>query len=177
MSLFETDPKSFYLSLYIIASPFGIDWSSPRSLLISNLRNQIFGKSRKLGHINIRLSGPDREDILTGMVSTHLDSKTQLLKNGIGFGIFWHTFPGQLESAMPLKAELPSYIYERRLSQIRIKISETQHRKLVQYLEEYKKSGADKKYGLYHNPLKKEGAGCTAFAMSFLNRSACSGWI
>ncbi|MGZ3690804.1 MAG: hypothetical protein ACXVAX_04845 [Pseudobdellovibrio sp.] len=168
MSLFETDSKSYYLSLYIIASPFGIDWTSPRSLLLSNLRNQLFGKSRKLGHINVRLSGPGQEEVLTGMVSTHLDTKTQLLKNGIGFGIFWHSFQGRLESQQPLKAELPTYIYERRISQIRIKISETQHRKLTQYLEEYKKVGADKKYGLYHNPLKKEGAGCTAFAMSFL---------
>jgi hypothetical protein len=167
--LFETESKGNYLSLYFIPSPYGVDWSNPRSVLLSNVRNQFSFKPRKLGHVNVHLKCESETEELTGMYSPQMNSKTQILINGAGYGILWHSFPGALEEKELLQLELPNYISENRLSLVRLKISSSVCKKLKNYLSEYKSQNFQKSYGLFNRPRLKEGAGCSAFGVSFLD--------
>ena len=169
-NLFSPSSDSNYITLYSIASPYGVDWSNPRSVLFSQLKNNLTYHARKLGHINVHLQCQGQEEQLTGMTSQTMDSKKRLILYGAGFGILWHSFDGSLETSKEsLKHELPEYVKEDRLSFFRAKISNSTCAKLSRYLKEYREMNVEKAYGLVNRPRHKEGAGCTAFAASFLD--------
>ena len=165
---FENQTDCF-LTFYFIPSPHGVDWKSPRSTLISNLKNQLSLMPRKLGHVNVELSRAGKIEELTGMYSPRMDSIQQILLKGAGFGVMWHSFPGALEKKEDLLEELPAYIKVGRLSFLRLKISLSVFDRLKNYLTDYQELNVQKNYGLANRPLHKEGAGCTAFAVSFLD--------
>jgi len=167
--IFQNNPDENYLTLFFIPSPYPIDWSSPKNLLASQIKNQLSGKDRKLGHVNVHLSCKNQEDQLTGMASNNLNSKTQLIIHGSGMGILWHSFAGKVEDKHELMQELPKYIEQERLSYLKIKISDSNCQKLNTYLKEYRQNNVGRNYGLYNRPRYGEGAGCSAFGASFLD--------
>ena len=50
---------SSQIILHVIRSPLGIDWTSPRALLVSTLKNQIAAKlwsrGHPIGHVHVEL--------------------------------------------------------------------------------------------------------------------------
>jgi hypothetical protein len=167
--VFQNNPAENFLTLFFIPSPYPIDWSNPQNLLKSQIQNQFSGKERKLGHVNVHLSCQNESDELTGMSSSNLNSKTQLIFHGAGMGILWHSFAGKVEDKTDLMQELPQYIDEKRLSFLKIKISQSNCQKLKKYLKEYRENNVGRNYGLYNRPRYGEGAGCSAFGASFLD--------
>ncbi len=167
--IFQNDSNENFLTLFFIPSPYAIDWSGPQNLLKSQIKNQFSGQARKLGHVNVHLSCQKEMDDLTGMASSNLNSKTQLILHGAGMGILWHSFEGKVEDKAELIQELPHYISEKRLSMLKVKISQTNCQKLKKYLKEYRENNVGRNYGLYNRPRYGEGAGCSAFGASFLD--------
>jgi hypothetical protein len=155
------------LTLYAIPSPRGMDWSTPRSLLISSALNRLSFKSRFMGHVFVELKC--QEDYqLTGMVGKHFDYLRQLLIEGRGLAIFYHSFAGRLELQPDVEQEIKELAAIDRINFVRFKLNQDNCQRLSTYLKEYRQLNVGRYYGLANRPLYGEGAGCTAFGVSFL---------
>jgi len=156
------------LTLYFIPSPHGMDWSSPGSLAKSAALNKFSFKSRFIGHVWAEVRCGE-EHVLTGMVGKRFDYFNQLLIEGKGLGILFHSFDGKLEDSKEIEAEMPELIEAGRINYARFKLNEKNCQRLVTYASEYKKNNIERHYGLSNRPRFGEGAGCTAFGASFLD--------
>jgi hypothetical protein len=163
------------LTVYAIPSPRGIDWSTPKTLTWSAARNNMSPGTHKIGHANIHLrcataDGDDRDyEILTGMTTGEDDPTMRLLKQeGYGLGILFATVPGRLESTAEVSTDLHHRFETGNVNFLQFAINPTTCARLADYATEYQARGYDQAYGLPNRPRHGEGAGCTAFAASFL---------
>jgi hypothetical protein len=164
------------LTVYAITSPQGINWSTPKTLTWSAARNQISPETHKIGHANIHLrcakNEGDGEDfeILTGMTSGRDDPTMRLIKQeGYGLGILFTTIPGRLESRSEVATDLHDRFRSGKVNFMQFKTAPATCARLTAYVTEYQSRGYDQYYGLPNRPRYGEGAGCTAFAASFLD--------
>ncbi|MCO4793242.1 MAG: hypothetical protein KC493_06010 [Bacteriovoracaceae bacterium] len=177
--LFSTTVQaSDFLTLHIIRSPKGLDWSTPKSLARTVVGNALSPKNRMIGHVAVEINceATKNEEAIhefTGM--SNQDSSVyskQLLFKGIGFGVIFDTYAGRLENSSELKAEIEKKMNKKkkknRYAFVKHFISSKTCRRLASYLSEYRSLGYGEYYGLPLDPLKREGAGCSAFGVSFL---------
>lgn len=155
------------LTLYFIPSPQGIDWSSPTNLAFSTLKNVLSFKPRFMGHVFVELKCQDQHE-LTGMAAQNLDYLNQLLIQEKGLGILYHGFEGRLEDKNTSQKELQEFLKNGKASFTRFELSPSQCQRAMNYLDEYRKNNVQRYYGLAHRPRYGEGAGCSAFGVSFL---------
>lgn len=166
-----------YLTLHIFHSPYGVNWESPKDLMFSVLRNTFSFKDRKIGHVAVELSCQKSRDysgahLLTGMkrVSESVYKK-QILLERLGFSVMFGGVPGELEKKEKLLKEIDQKSMKKgspRYNFIKFLISPENCNRLNNYYKKYVSNEIYKVYGLPHRPLKGEGAGCSAFALSFL---------
>lgn len=156
------------LTLYFIPSPVGMDWSSPANLAWTALKNRLSMQDRFMGHVYVEVQCGERRE-LTGMVGKNFDYLTQLLVNGRGLGILYHSFDGILEDKADLDLELKEHFQTGRVNFAKFLLNENQCTRLVTYLDEYRSKDSNKFYGLSNRPRYAEGAGCSAFGASFLD--------
>lgn len=164
------------LTIYAIPSPHGVDWSTPKTLTWSAARNNMSPETHKIGHANIHLrcgsaEGDDRDyEILTGMTTGEDDPTMRMLKHeGYGLGILFATVPGRLESQNEVSRDLHDRFGSGRVNFMQFRISAATCGRLADYVTQYQARGYDRAYGLPNRPRHGEGAGCTAFAASFLD--------
>lgn len=167
------------LTLYFIPSPLGLNWKTPTTLARDIVKNYAvkgrFGNTRRfMGHVNIELKYNDQGrdvHILTGMVASELKAIPLLLKEKIGLGIVFHSFPGKLESKEELIPELNRYAQEgnSKMNFCKYLISDSMAKRIENYINEYREKNIGRYYGLFNSPLHGEGAGCSAFGASFLD--------
>lgn len=155
------------LTLYILPSPKGIDWSSPKKLLKSMIKNRWEKNHRFMGHVFVGLKC-EGEEQLTGMSVKNFNYLSELILNNRGFGILYHSFQGRIENGNEIRPELDSYLDEGTINFSQFLLSSSNCQRIQNYLEEFKKFNIDKNYGLAHKPLYGEGSGCSAFGVSFL---------
>lgn len=173
MSALSLSATADTLSLHLIRSPFGINWSKPQALAFSTLVNQI-GGAHTVGHAyaRVKCEGRDGEapyETVTGMTSEGTAEERQLLlTDKIGFGLFWHSFKGKFQKGEEVERDLAHMRKEKRLRTVDFTIPAATCRRLQAYVTEFERDGHSSNYGLANDPLKKEGAGCTAYAMSFV---------
>lgn len=154
------------LTLHFIPSPEGMDWSSPSKLAKSALMNRISFKPRFIGHVFVELKcGTSHE--LTGMTGKKFDYLNQLLIEQKGLGILYHSFEGGLEDKEKIEPELKKFKEEGYSNFVSFIISENQCQRVTTYLKEYREKNVGRHYGLANRPRMGEGAGCTAFGVSF----------
>lgn len=163
------------MSLIFINSPKGINWKSPWSLSVSTINNSLlkFKNKRVFGisHVFIQLKCDSlRKNEYFGMTSaTDTEERDLLLKQKYGLGIMFHTYAGKLEKTNDIMKDLKDYEGSDRLAKMTIKISPEACQRMFDYVEEFEDRGYNKMYsGLQADPLKGEGAGCSAFGVSFL---------
>ncbi len=160
--------KTQELTLYFIPSPLGMDWSSPVNLTFSAVKNIIQFKPRFMGHVFVELKCGETHE-LTGMTSKTFDYMNQLIIEGKGLGILYHSFEGRLEDKNLVQAELKTYLKSGHTNFGRFLLNEKQCQRVTRYLQEYRKNNIGRHYGLANRPRYGEGAGCTAFGVSFLD--------
>ncbi len=172
----STNAFAGILTIYAIPSPKGIDWTSPKSLAWSAISNQISDKTHTIGHANIhlrcRVEEGDAEnfEILTGMTSADNDPTNDRIKHeGYGLGVLFATVPGRLETHDEASRDLHSRFKRGLVNFMQFQIGAPTCSRLAQYANEYQERGYDQFYGLPNRPRHGEGAGCTAFAASFLD--------
>lgn len=161
------------LTLTFIRSPLGINWKTPYTMAISTVANSAVPMKKRafsISHLFVKLKCDSlKYERLTGMTSSTDEDRDLLFNQGYGYGIIFHTYPGKLETAEDITRDLQSYKGSRRVANMTIKISESTCARLKTYLEEYEERGFGEMYaGLQARPRKGEGAGCSAFGMSFL---------
>ncbi len=162
------------LTLFSFSSPKGVDWGSPKALIMSNLKNYLaFKKNRSIGHVAIELNcatsvyGPERT-ILAGTRDIDDANAGYLIKEKLGFGILFENFHGQFEEVDFLRSDIDSKLKNGRINFITYLVSTSTCQRLQQYYDEYESNGYNLWYGLPNRPRYGEGAGCSAFGVSFL---------
>lgn len=154
------------LTLYVVPSPLGMDWSSPAKIAWTALKNRISFKPRFMGHVFVELKCGEEHE-LTGMTGKNFDYLNQLLIEGRGFGILYHGFQGGLEDKEVIEPELKEYLKTGYANFTRFLLNSPQCQRLMTYLKEYREHNVGRYYGLAHRPRFGEGAGCSAFGVSF----------
>ncbi len=167
------------LTLYFIPSPYGLNWESPTTLARDIVKNfaakgRLGNTKRFMGHVNIELKYTDEGrdvHIMTGMVASKLNATSLLLKDKVGLGIVFHSFPGRLESKDELVPELDSYADRgnKMMNFCQYLISLETAKRVEDYINEYRAKDIGRYYGLFNSPLHGEGSGCSAFGASFLD--------
>lgn len=154
------------LTLYFKPSPKGIDWTTPASLLKSAVKNKMSFDPRFMGHVFVEFKCGNTIE-LTGMTGKNFDYLNQIILQGRGLGVLYHSFEGQLENKSELEPELNDLLKEGSVTFTKFLINDGQCQRLTQYLSEYREKNVGRYYGLANRPRFGEGAGCSAFAASF----------
>ena len=154
------------LTLYFVPSPKGLDWSSPSSLAISALKNKLSFEPHFMGHVWVELNCENQHE-LTGMTSKTFDYLNQLLVEQRGLGVFYHSFEGKLEEKKDIEAELKPFLQSGYINFTRFLLNDKQCSRALTYLKEFREMNVGRYYGLANRPRYGEGAGCSAFAVSF----------
>jgi hypothetical protein len=173
--IFSFSASANELKLHLLKSPLGINWKSPYQLTVSTLKNQIVPFKNKraysISHVFVEVKcDSSGKHILRGMTSaTTTEERDLVFKKKYGLGTMFHTFAGKLEKDEEIIRDLAPYEGSKRKAELTIKISPKACERMVSYAEEYEELGYGNKYaGLQGDPLKREGSGCSAFAVSFL---------
>ncbi len=167
--------KADTLTLFFFPSPFGIDWSSPRAMTTSSIINTLSRKPRSIGHVSIEICQYEGDSdkpirrIHTGMTQLHKSEHLPLIaQKGIGLGLLFFALKGTLEEAPALDEEIDRRTRVGSLTFLKFEISRSASDRALKYAEEYREMDCQSQYGLHCRPLHGEGAGCSAFAASFL---------
>lgn len=179
------------LSVLAYTAPTPLDWSTPGSLTRTTIDNSLFGligRWRELGrgereyeyvayphaisHLNVELICNGQTKILTGMTSLRPDGEylKGLALEGKSLETMVEDVPGGLIPTKKVQEWLPLMTERGYVRQVRWQLHPQACARLEQYFSDYQKLGLEKLYGgLNSRPLEaKGGAGCAAFAVSFL---------
>ncbi|MBY0415738.1 MAG: hypothetical protein K2Q18_16310 [Bdellovibrionales bacterium] len=181
------------LIIYSVNPPTPINWSTPGKAFKSIFRNSFINegylvteedidgqvrtykksiKTHFIGHMFMELKCAGYPTILTGMSSPGHEEIKGLMIEGKSFTQIISSTKGHFNSAEELQNEID--IRKEKvgnLSYIGVNLNRYSCEELLKYLTEFRACGVDQRYGgLDANPHKGEGAGCSAFAMSFLQR-------
>jgi hypothetical protein len=190
----EKNNKFNQLIIYSVNPPTPIDWSTPGSTFKSIFRNSFIKESYKIedlsnndnfsstkkqfvkthfiGHMFMELKCEGFPTILTGMSSPGYEEIKGLLVDGRSFEQVISTTEGHFNTAKELQDEIETRKTRvGNLSIMGINLKHDSCEELLKYLTEFRACGVNTRYGgLNANPHKSEGAGCSAFALSFLQR-------
>lgn len=164
------------LELIFYKAPRPLNWSTPGSLVRSTLKNsfaKVEGKKypHPISHVNVRLKCDGEAEHFVGMTSdksTGSYLKDFLLK-GISLDTFLINVKGQFIEKEKALQWLPYLKRKGYVRTLKILLNSGQCARAQRYLKIYKELGQEKIYGgLRSHPLRGEGAGCAAFAVSFL---------
>lgn len=166
------------LILYVYSSPRPIHWETPRSLLMSTVENELLSIGSKyahsIGHVNVELQcgetaeGPAIQEY-AGMTSAKGYNPLSLILKGYAMGVLFQNFPGTLETQERVTREIRHGERSGRMNFVKFLIAPKTCHRLHAYLTEYKERGYSKNYGLPNRPRYGEGAGCSAFGVSFVD--------
>lgn len=172
------------LTLYAIPAPSstlnpaGLSWQTPgglvRRVLVNEAGAYVLDFKRTIGHAGVRVScaasnGRPAEHFMGSM--TNVDSgdfNALVIDQKIGLGMLFDNVPGRLESEAELQATVTEREGNGKMAFVEMHVSGDTCHALVDYAKAYSAANVQKNYGLAARPLYKEGAGCSAFSMSFL---------
>jgi hypothetical protein len=163
------------VTLYFYPSPHGVNWRTPKTLARSMLRNATSRLGRQIGHSSVEIICDGSDGLkpfydFTGSSNTTNEHRNQILFRGYGLSSVFLATPGALESPSKLIPERDKRLNEGRIAFLRAEVTPAACRRAQEYLQEYRKLGYGAIYGgLMHEPRARQGAGCTAFAKSFLD--------
>jgi|GEM_PF-3842507 len=159
----------FSLELFVIPSPRGFDWSSPRGLFFS-LRNYLIRtRNHKIGHAMVVLSKNGRAVVATGMTGeTNWQVIWDLLVHWRGLDVLFRIFRGRLEQHEFVLRDIEKHKASGHIEQMRFALNSEQFDRCVQHLEDWCERGRYRNYGLAFDALTLNGASCTSYALGYL---------
>lgn len=170
----ESKASDHELTLFAIPAPrlVGLSWKRPGGLARRTLLSNGLGLHRSLGHAAVRVqcaatATRPAEHFQGSVVSTGDDFRTMVLGEKAGLGVLLRTVPGALETENQLQPTLDERYQNGRLSFLRFQISPGTCHALIDYARAFEKENVASQYG-FVRPLNREGAGCSAFSMAFL---------
>ncbi|EKD83716.1 MAG: hypothetical protein ACD_39C00498G0004 [uncultured bacterium] len=168
--------QNYEFILYAFPPAASLDWSSPLKLAYgAGLKGRLVfehGKNKHtIGHCFMELRKDGKRVELTGS-TTAADAPSDadfITKHGYGLGVLFAPMKGALDNSDKLDGELIDRYKTGKVMFIRFAINEQAYLRMKQYIDEYRARGYDKIYNGSNEPRKGTGAGCSAFAMSFLD--------
>lgn len=154
------------LTLYVVPSPKGLDWSSPKTLMMSAAKNKLSMNSHFMGHAWVELKCGEQH-VFTGMMNENADYISKLIFEQKGLSIFYHSFPGRLETQDDVQKELAHYSKNGGMNFVSFKLNDNQCKRAMDYLDQYREKNVGRNFGVAHNPRFGEGANSSAFIVSF----------
>jgi hypothetical protein len=159
-------------------NPNGLVWSSPgdltRQVLLNEAGAAVLQFKHTIGHASVRLdcaatTSRPAGHFAGGMTNANPnDFGVLVLNDGVGLGVMFEKVDGRLQTEDEQKADIDDGIQTGSANFIRYGIDPNVCQSLLAFTDEYKKLGLDKTYGLPWRPLYKEGGGCSAFVMAYL---------
>lgn len=172
--LFSSYTLADSVTLHLFRSPKGIDWSTPWKMTVSTLHNSLvntgskraFSISHVYAEINCNSTG---EHIYRGQTSIKESGERELIfKKKYGMGVMFHTYEGEYEKEKEVLSGINDYDGDERYGTFTALISPQTCQRMLQYEREYEARGYWRMYsGLQADPLKGEGSGCSAYAVSY----------
>ncbi len=164
------------LTVYSFPPAVPLDWSSPLKLAFgAGVKGKLVfehGKNKhSIGHCFMELTGPNGEREITGM-TTAPDAPSDadfITKHGYGLGVLFAPMKGALDDGKKLDGELKDRYKTGKVTFLKFKVTNEMYKRMQTYLTEYRAKGYDKTYNGMNEPRKGLGAGCSAFAVSFLD--------
>lgn len=189
----KSDSQGNQIIIYSVNPPTPIDWSSPGKAFKSIFRNSFINegyevedqdnegnkvlrkqkiKTHFIGHMFMKISCEGFPEILTGMTSSGKEEISGLMIDGKSFQQILSPTKGHFNSSKELSQEIEIRKSKvGNLNYMGINLTKSSCQELLGYFTEFHACGVSSKYGgLNANPHKAEGAGCSAFAISFLQR-------
>lgn len=161
------------VALYAINSPKRLNWSTPRSLLLTTVKNFIkIGQGRRvrheIGHAFIGFKCDGAQEVLSGMTGGDNGSSfNDLVRKKRGMSILLEDAPGEFEDHQKAMKDVLDLSKAYRVNALRINISNEKCLKLKNWHAKYSTLPEHIYGGLDKRPLKGEGSGCSAYAMSY----------
>lgn len=145
-------------------------WNSPGQLVRSVVWNTVTMKTHPLAHVDVFLRCNGQEPMLSGMSRVKTwDTYKEILFLGASLKMLTAVFPGRLLENATIMEYLKPAIENGNVRAISFDLNEHNCKRLMSYFKEYKQREYHKKYsGFASNVYAGEGAGCAAYAMSFL---------
>lgn len=178
------DPYASTLEVYAIHAPTsqlnatGLMWTTPgglsRQVLLNEAGSAVLDFRHSIGHATVKLdcaaaAGRANDHFYGGMTTANdEDLRNLVLTTQVGLGVMFETVAGRFNTEAEVQADIDYAIQHGGTNFIRFGIDTLTCQRLVDYAREYQKRGIDQRYGLAVRPLYQEGAGCSAFAVSFL---------
>jgi hypothetical protein len=170
----ELKEQSNILSLYVYPSPRGIDWTTPKSLVISTFLNTFLSSIGKfkhpLGHVSIRLnSEKNKINRFAGMARYNFgESRDIVLFQSAGLGTLAHNFYGRLEQEKDIYPDVKYNSKSGNVIELQFEIDDKAVININSFLDHFEKEKHYRNYGLPNDPLLAQGAGCSAFSVGLL---------
>lgn len=173
--LITTSALADSVTFHLIRSPKGINWASPWTMTVSAIKNTLAKTGDKrafsISHVFVELKCDSTgTHILRGQTSIENSGERDLiLKKKYGLGVLFQNYEGLFEKDERILKDLASYEGSKRVGKFTAMINPSTCARMLKFVNEYEERGYWKTYAGFHaEPLKGEGAGCSAFAMSFL---------
>ena len=178
---YKTAASLNLLTVYVIPSKVPYDWSSPHSLYKSYFKNYNRNILKReyylLGHVFIELSTPLSDSVvLTGMRSaSREEQKNKVLMEKYGLSILGADLEGRLETREELSSKVDRYSRCGEMAFMTLIINDQATQRMLEFFRQFRERSGDgflpeEHYGgAYWPRYYGEGAGCSAFALSFLS--------
>ncbi|KHD87927.1 MAG: hypothetical protein OM95_11690 [Bdellovibrio sp. ArHS] len=164
------------LELLFYRAPSPLNWTSPGNLVRSTFKNlnaKVAGKTYPHGisHVNVRLQCADKPSVYRGMTSkkSNVSYLWDFLVEGKSLDTLLINVKGRFYTKEEILDWLPRLKARGYVRSFKILLNESQCARAERYLKMYESLELQNLYGgLRSLPLQGEGAGCSAFAVSFL---------
>lgn len=161
------------LTIYTIPSPYGIDWDSPGKLLRSFIKNSTSkspngSNNFAIGHMMVELNYGQRHALVGTSARSGAEMRNNVLFKGYGLGILFASIPGILQEKTENELYVKEGLQSGNIAFMKYMIDSIVFERLWTYLDGYKQRSYYKIYNGKNKPRQGQGAGCSAFAVSFL---------
>ncbi|NDG83568.1 MAG: hypothetical protein EBX52_00845, partial [Proteobacteria bacterium] len=112
VAFFSAHSRADSITLHFIKSPKPTDWTSPRKLAFSAIRNLVAkvhgGKRHSIGHVYVELQCGNQH-LLTGVTSDNdQEERNALFLDGYGLGVLLRNSAGKFDDLDEIAADLDS---------------------------------------------------------------------
>lgn len=158
------------VSLLLYRASNKIDWNTPGQMVRVAIRNTVMVDPSPLSHVDVAIECAGRPARLTGMARVKtFDFYRKLLFGGLSLDLLTASYPGREIERHEVLQELSRELDRDNVRVVRFDIQPETCARLESYHDEYRERGFTKTYaGFRSNPFRGEGAGCAAYAISFL---------